>query len=98
MCKDEYIIDVILHKRKEEYDTDHHTQSTTDEHSIIRTRRTSIIEGSAVLPITGQARANFTSKQTVVSLREAKLGNINEFIMQSKAYAGPQLNVKINNY
>ena len=87
---------MILHKRKEESELTHDQQSastTTDEQFR---RRTSIIDGSAVLPLTGQTKPDLKSKHNVVSLRNTKLGNINEFIMQSKAYAGPQLNVKIN--
>ena len=96
---DEYIIDVILHKKKEKGE-DNENPSKKDASLPLTesvqefTRRPSIIEGSAVCPHS-ETKSNNKSQHRVTSMKYGKLGNVNEFILQSKAYAGPQLTIKI---
>ena len=94
---------MILHKRKEEFESNHNsspteTKSQSVSHERLSTRRTSI-DGSVVTPYsrTGQTKPDaFKSNCRVIVMKNAKLGNISDFITQSKAYAGPQLIVKIH--
>ncbi len=96
---DEYIIDVVLHKKKEEGE-DKENSSKKDVSPPLTesvqgfTRRLSIIDGSAVCPHS-ETKSNNKSQHRVTSMKHGKLGNVNDFILQSKAYAGPQLTIRI---
>lgn len=101
--QDEYCIDIVLHKKKEE-ETNSITMATTASTrggtaTDLKTykRRPSIIDGSEIQPVNKSKplEFDFNSKRDVTMMKNTSLGNISEFIAQSKAYAGPQLTIKI---
>ena len=103
LCQDKYFIDVKLHKRKEE--PVDKKMSTSDPEDMVLPSSTytpkstassgSYVITSAIVPKSKTTYSTCKSKCEHLPA-SSKLGNITDFISQSKAYAGPQLCIDIH--